>query len=210
MIQLLYVAAVAFAGFAGYREVKKLVSLHKTAGDESSVEDVSQFDVPGESIWLVIPGDQKGENVRLACEKLIGAPYVWGGPNFQTLLDGDLDKAIVEGLDCSGSVSTLLRHLGMVNEDFCYHRTTGDMASACDAITEDEVEPGDICYYGGHVVMVVGRDKTGKPYALSMSGGDHTTTSVAIAEKQGACGKIRACDYMTIVCYMRPKAEFRT
>lgn len=196
------------AGVAGWLLVRK-VKKGKEAGDESSVS-FEDLNTPSENLWLILPGDQRGENVRRAAEIALGAPYLWGGPNFNKyLLPGDLEGGAEDGMDCSGFVSTALRYLGMVTDKFCYHRTTGDMASACDAVAEEDAEPGDIAYYGGHVALVVGRDKSGELYVLSMSNGDHTCTSIAISEARGAMGKLLPANYRKVVCFMRPKKEFQ-
>lgn len=177
-------------------------SPHKVYDHSVTVEDLT---VPGESILALIPYDQAGENARKIAAKLLGCPYVWGGPSFSTIQAGDVEKAASEGCDCSGMVLTVLRNQGIVDKEWCKHRETSDMAAACEAVEEPRVF--DIAYYQGHVALVVGFLE-GVPYVLSMSGGDSNVTSVAIAKQKGAQCKLVPWDYRPapdFVCFMRPK-----
>lgn len=79
--------------------------------------------------------------------KYVGCPYVWGGNS----LDG--------GTDCSGFIREVYKKFG-VN----LPRTSSEQAKAGRAISESELQAGDLLFYGegksvSHVVMYMGNGK---------------------------------------------------
>lgn len=79
--------------------------------------------------------------------KYVGCPYVWGGNS----LDG--------GIDCSGFVREIYKKFG-VN----LPRTSSEQAKAGRAVSESELQAGDLLFYGegksvSHVVMYMGNGK---------------------------------------------------
>ena len=86
-----------------------------------------------------IGGTEFGRNVADYALQFVGNPYVYGG----TSLTG--------GTDCSGYTQSVYRHFG-VN----IPRTSGEQAGFGREIPYEEMEPGDLVCYSGHVAMYIG------------------------------------------------------
>jgi len=71
--------------------------------------------------------------------QFVGNPYVYGG----TSLTG--------GTDCSGYTQSVYRHFGV-----SIPRTSGEQAGFGREIPYEEMEPGDLVCYSGHVAMYIG------------------------------------------------------
>ncbi len=89
----------------------------------------------------VIAGEKGKKVVEYAC-KFIGNPYVWGG------------TSLTEGADCSGFVQSVYKNF---NEEL--PRTTWDMEQVGEEVGYEEIIPGDLVLYDGHVGIYVGEDK---------------------------------------------------
>ncbi len=76
--------------------------------------------------------------VDYACQ-FIGNPYVWGG------------TSLTNGADCSGFVQSVFAHFGI-----SLPRTSGEMRSSGKAVSYEEIMPGDIVCYDGHVGIYMG------------------------------------------------------
>ena len=79
--------------------------------------------------------------------KYVGVKYVWGG------------NSLENGVDCSGFVREVYKKFG-VN----LPRTSSEQAKAGRAVSESELKPGDLLFYGdgksvSHVVMYMGNGK---------------------------------------------------
>lgn len=70
----------------------------------------------------------------------LGNPYVYGG------------NSLTDGIDCSHFVTQVLTNTGHYSGGY---RTSGDWATAGEPVTRDNVQPGDIIVYGGHVAIYV-------------------------------------------------------
>ena len=89
-----------------------------------------------------IGGTEFGRNVADYALQFIGNPYVYGG----TSLTG--------GTDCSGYTQSVYRHFGV-----SIPRTSGEQAGFGREIPYEDMEPGDLVCYSGHVAMYIGGDR---------------------------------------------------
>ena len=89
----------------------------------------------------MIAGEKGKKVVEYAC-KFIGNPYVWGG------------TSLTEGADCPGFVQSVYKNF---NEEL--PRTTWDMEQVGEEVGYEEIIPGDLVLYDGHVGIYVGEDK---------------------------------------------------
>jgi cell wall-associated NlpC family hydrolase len=88
--------------------------------------------------WL--PPRRTGDVVEQA-RAYLGAPYEWGGMTER-------------GIDCSGLIHMAFRRLGAV-----IPRDSWQQAEAGEAVGEDELRPGDILCYEGHVAFWAGEGR---------------------------------------------------
>ena len=84
-------------------------------------------------------GSEFGRNVADYALQFIGNPYVWGG------------TSLTSGADCSGFVHSVYRHFGV-----SIPRTSAEQAGYGREIAYEEMEPGDLVCYPGHVAMYIG------------------------------------------------------
>lgn len=71
--------------------------------------------------------------------QFVGNPYVYGG------------TSLTKGADCSGFTQSVYRHFG-VN----IPRTSGEQAVFGREVSYEDMEPGDLVCYSGHVAMYIG------------------------------------------------------
>lgn len=71
--------------------------------------------------------------------QFLGNPYVWGG------------TSLTRGTDCSGFVKSVYAHFGV-----SLPRTSYSMRSVGYEVSYDEIQPGDIVCYSGHVGIYAG------------------------------------------------------
>ena len=86
-----------------------------------------------------IGGTEFGRNVADYALQFVGNPYVYGG----TSLTG--------GTDCSGYTQSVYRHFGV-----SIPRTSGEQSGFGREIPYEDMEPGDLVCYSGHVAMYIG------------------------------------------------------
>ena len=72
-------------------------------------------------------------------KQFIGNPYVWGG------------TSLTRGTDCSGFVKSVYAHFGV-----SLPRTSSSMRGVGYEVSYDEIQPGDIVCYSGHVGIYAG------------------------------------------------------
>ena len=84
-------------------------------------------------------GSEFGRNVADYALQFIGNPYVWGG------------TSLTSGADCSGFVQSVYRHFGV-----SIPRTSAEQAGYGRELAYEEMEPGDLVCYPGHVAMYIG------------------------------------------------------
>ena len=82
--------------------------------------------------------EERGKRVVAYAKQFLGNPYVWGG------------TSLTEGADCSGFVQSVYRKFGVK-----LPRTTWDMENAGIEVTYDEILPGDLILYEGHVGIYI-------------------------------------------------------
>ncbi|SEB32303.1 NlpC/P60 family protein [Amycolatopsis tolypomycina] len=101
---------------------------------------------PGSGVAINLPGGKQvmapnetaAKAVRAALSQL-GVPYVWGG------------TARGVGLDCSGLVMTSYQDAGMQ-----LPRTAAQQTVGAEVPSIDQLLPGDLVVWSGHVAMVIG------------------------------------------------------
>lgn len=84
-------------------------------------------------------GTEFGRSVADYALQFVGNPYVWGG------------TSLTNGADCSGFTQSVYRHFGV-----SIPRTSGEQANYGKEIAYEDMEPGDLICYSGHVSMYIG------------------------------------------------------
>ena len=116
--------------------------------------------------------------------KLVGCPYRWGGSNPWT------------GFDCSGLVVWLYQAFGLLPSGDWTAQTLFDHFTRNNPEAIRNMAPGDLDFFGtstrriSHVMLRISHT-----LILGASGGDHTTTTAEIAQRQGAMVKVKQLDY---------------
>jgi hypothetical protein len=114
-------------------------------------EDGVVVDVDGANVLVdanaveisIVPALDKlrSEIVEYACQ-FVGNPYVWGG------------TSLTNGADCSGFVMRIYEQFG-----YSLPRVSADQANAGTRISVEDIQPGDLVFYGNpvfHVAMYIG------------------------------------------------------
>ncbi|MBQ2577559.1 MAG: C40 family peptidase, partial [Lachnospiraceae bacterium] len=85
--------------------------------------------------------DVSGGSVVSYARQFVGNRYVWGG------------NSLTNGCDCSGFVVQVYRHFGI---DLSGHRNSAALRSVGSAVSANNIQPGDIVCYPGHVAIYAG------------------------------------------------------
>lgn len=93
----------------------------------------------GTTPQTVAPVSGNGASVVAYAKQFIGTKYTYGGSSPTT------------GFDCSGFTSYVYKHFGI-----SLPRTSGGQASAGVAVDRNNLVPGDLVIYSGHVAIYVG------------------------------------------------------
>ena len=87
--------------------------------------------------------DVSGSAVVSYANEYVGNPYVWGG------------NSLTNGCDCSGFVVQVYAHFGI---DLSGSRSSYALRSVGSAVSINNIQPGDIVCYPGHVGIYAGGD----------------------------------------------------
>lgn len=133
----------------------------------------------------------------------IGWPYFWAkGSPATPWTDGP------KGVDCSGYAQMALVRLGILSSGYA-DRGARALSDDSDPIIVGSQEPGDLAYYGGHVMVVCGypKDDGGHSAVIGATGGG----SLTFGTDPKACVKIydSALYWSAFICYMRLKDNKR-
>lgn len=90
----------------------------------------------------VAPGSGTGTDIANYALQFLGNPYVYGG------------TSMTNGIDCSAFTQQVYAHFG-----YSLPRTSSDQRYSGRAISIDELQPGDLVCYSGHVAIYIGNGK---------------------------------------------------
>lgn len=82
-----------------------------------------------------------GSSVVSYAMQFVGNPYVWGG------------NSLTDGCDCSGFVVQVYAHFGI---NLSGARNSSSLRSVGQAVSYNNIQPGDIVCYAGHVAIYAG------------------------------------------------------
>ncbi len=82
-----------------------------------------------------------GGSVIAYAQQFVGGPYVWGG------------NSLTNGCDCSGFVVQIYKHFGI---NLSGSRHSSALRSVGRAVSIENIQPGDIVCYSGHVALYAG------------------------------------------------------
>lgn len=132
------------------------------------------------------------KEVALSC---LNIPYLYGGKNPLT------------GMDCSGFVEWCLDSVGMSPPGVANAQALFDWFMKENKAMGTLFEAGSICFYGksvteiSHVSIMINENQI-----IEAGGGDHTTISLAEAQRRGACVRIRPINHRKdVVMIIYPK-----
>ena len=112
-------------------------------------------------------GTAFGRSVADYALQFVGNPYVWGG------------TSLTKGADCSGFTQSVYRHFGVP-----IPRTSAEQANFGEEIAYEDMEPGDLICYAGHVSMYIGNGQivhaASAKAGITVSGDPAYRTIVAI------------------------------
>lgn len=137
-------AAVAAAKKAREEEAARAAAAAASSSTSSSssssasaAEDVSDGGSYNPSPVTNISGSE----VVSYANQFVGNPYVWGG------------NSLTEGCDCSGFVVQVYKHFGI---NLSGSRNSAALRSVGQKVSYENLQPGDIVCYSGHVAIYAG------------------------------------------------------
>lgn len=103
-------------------------------GDDKTLTDPSANPTPMTGV--------SGSEVVAYAMQFVGNPYVWGG------------NSLTNGVDCSGFVHQIYKHFGISTP-----RYSQSFKKSGQAVSLDNIQPGDVVVYPGHVAIYAGNGK---------------------------------------------------
>lgn len=89
-----------------------------------------------------VGGSARGREIADYALQFVGNPYVWGG------------TSLTNGADCSGFVQSVYKHFGV-----SIPRTSAEQSKFGKRVPFEDLQPGDLVFYAGHVVMSIGEGR---------------------------------------------------
>ena len=124
------------------KELKKLQDELKRQEELKKQQNATFTDTGYTGLIDNAAGSDLGKKIaKYACQ-FIGNPYVYGG------------TSLTNGADCSGFTMRIYKDFG-----YSLPRTSFEQRSAGKGVSYDQIEPGDLVCYSGHVGMYIGGGK---------------------------------------------------
>ena len=132
---------------------------------------------------------QRRDIVRYALASVGKIPYYWGGKpsrpgytgnDFGAVVQPDIDGRILKGLDCSGWINWVY---WSVTGQSPGAASTSTLLAAGQAVSKEDLLPGDICIRTGpeaHVVMFLGWSEDGRMVCIQETSGTVNNVEVAL------------------------------
>lgn len=124
-------------------------STQKDQNKNTRREDTHQKDTRQNQSKQKATPSANGQAIVNYAKQFVGNPYVWGG------------TSLTNGADCSGFVGQVMAHFGLLDQKMAnYHGyVSGAFASLGKPVSENDLQPGDIIVYSGHVAIYAGDGK---------------------------------------------------
>jgi cell wall-associated NlpC family hydrolase len=137
MIKKLIIGMMVVAlGFSGFASVAQAAP---AANDDTSVKVVS---VKKDNVERLASKAKDGSSVLSYAKKFVGNRYKWGG------------SSLTKGTDCSGFVMSVYKHFGKK-----LPHSSASMRKVGKSISKQNMKPGDVVCYSGHVGIYAGNGK---------------------------------------------------
>ena len=121
-------------------EIVKKLPIGETVEEESvRLAEEEAVRIEAERIARQQAAVARGESVVAFAKQFLGNPYVYGG------------TSLTNGTDCSGFVKSVYAHFGI-----SLPRTSSSMRGVGYAVSFNDIMPGDIVCYSGHVGIYAG------------------------------------------------------
>lgn len=126
-------------------ERRRAAAAAAAANGSSSSSSSSAADVSDDGDYNPAPQTSiSGSAVVAYAKQFVGNPYVWGG------------NSLTNGIDCSGFVVQVYKHFGI---DLSRSRNSASLRSVGQKVSYNNLQPGDIVCYPGHVGIYAGGGK---------------------------------------------------
>ena len=93
----------------------------------------------GKQVVKSTGGTAEGRAIADYALQFVGNPYVWGG------------TSLTNGADCSGFAQSVYKHFGI-----SIPRTSAEQSQYGPKVAFDDLQPGDLVFYAGHVAISIG------------------------------------------------------